>query len=204
MVGKQSKRRGFTLPEVIVTITLIAALAAVVVPAVANQIKKGDPNRVASDGQAIRGAVEQFLTDVRRYPRSMGQLTNQIKTTDAALTLTSPGTISYLIGDSTRWKGAYLTKDSLAALVTGFGWTFVSAFSVDSLAITGVSSVATGSRYLVLKALIAGGKGTASADALLFDQTYDDGDLNGGSIRWRAGNGSTSPDTVKIILMPMS
>jgi len=64
--GLARRRRGFTLPEVIVTITLIGVLASVVVPTIISQVKKGDPARVGSDFMAVRGAIEQFLTDVRR------------------------------------------------------------------------------------------------------------------------------------------
>src|SRR4051812_48260364 len=71
-------RAGFTLPEVLVTITLIAVLASVVVPTIISQVRKGDPARMGSDFQAIRGATEQFLTDVRKYPSSITALTTAI------------------------------------------------------------------------------------------------------------------------------
>lgn len=193
------RKSGFTLPEVIVTITLIAALAAVVVPAVANQLKKGDPSRVASDAQAIRGAVEQFLTDVRRYPKSFGQLTNQITTNDVPLASTFTGTLKYLSGDSIRWKGPYMTKDSIAAQPTGFGWKFATAFSVDTLDVSGVSGSSTGIRYMTLRAIIPQGAG--NNDATLLDQLYDDGNVLTGSYRWRSG---TTFDTLKILLLPIS
>ncbi len=43
---KKNVRRGFTLPEILVTVTVVAVLAAVVVPAVTQYVSKGD---VASD-----------------------------------------------------------------------------------------------------------------------------------------------------------
>jgi prepilin-type N-terminal cleavage/methylation domain-containing protein len=46
---KMSSRRGFTLPEVLVTVTIVAVLAAVMVPAVLNQVGKGDVPSVAGD-----------------------------------------------------------------------------------------------------------------------------------------------------------
>src|SRR3954452_10438062 len=60
-VLRNRNRVGFTLPEVLVTVTLISALAAVVVPAVAGQLKKRDPSRVRNHFASIRGAVDQFL-----------------------------------------------------------------------------------------------------------------------------------------------
>jgi prepilin-type N-terminal cleavage/methylation domain-containing protein len=201
MKTTNQKRRGFTLPEVIVTITLIAALAAVVVPAVASQLKKGDPSRVASDAQAVRGAIEQFLSDVRRYPNSIGQLTNQIKTSEKPLTGTFSGNLTYLTGDSTRWKGPYLTKDSTAARVTGYGWTVATAFTLDTLPTSGATNSSTGLRYLVMRVL--GFTKGDSTDASALDQTYDDGNVLTGAIRWRNGGG-TAPDTLKILLQPIS
>lgn len=194
---KAKKSRGFTLPEVIVTITLIAALAAVVVPAISAQLKKGDPSRIASDAQAIRGAVEQFLTDVRRYPASMGQLTTQILRSEKPLTGTVASTYTYVTGDTSRWKGPYITKDSISALSTGYGYSFQTAFGIDTLPASGASSVSTGNKFLVLKVAMPA---SDQAGATALDQLYDDGNILTGSIRYRTG----TVDTLKFILLPIS
>src|SRR5258708_40368721 len=67
-------RRGFTLGEVLVTIALISVLAAVVIPAVASQITKGDLGRVSRDLFGDRKTVEQVDAEVRGGPRSLGKL----------------------------------------------------------------------------------------------------------------------------------
>ena len=72
---KMSSRRGFTLPEVLVTVTIVAVLAAVMVPAVINQVAKGDKPAVAEDFNAIRTAITTFAADTRHYPRNFDQLT---------------------------------------------------------------------------------------------------------------------------------
>ena len=60
---RQTKRsRWFTLPEVLVTITITAVLAAVVVPAVLNQVSKGDTAGLAGDTGALRTAISSFTT----------------------------------------------------------------------------------------------------------------------------------------------
>ena len=200
-------KAGFTLPEVVVTITLIAALAAVVVPAITNQLKKGDPVRTASDAQAIRGAVEQFLTDVRRYPNSMGQLTNAIRRTQKPLVGSVGAAYVYAPGDTVRWKGPYLTKDSLGVLSTGYGWKFITNFYIDQLPASGVVNSATGTRFMVLKAAVQ--SGDLGAAALMLYQSYDDGNLLTGSIRYRVCTqapacSNTTHDTLKVLLVPVS
>jgi prepilin-type N-terminal cleavage/methylation domain-containing protein len=206
-LNRKPTKAGFTLPEVVVTITLIAALAAVVVPAITNQLKKGDPVRTASDAQAIRGAVEQFLTDVRVYPNSMGQLTNAIRRSQKPLAGSVGSAYKFAAGDTVRWKGPYLTKDSLAVLLTGFNWKFSTKFYIDQLPANGVVNAATGTRFMVLKAAVR--SGDLGAAALMLDQSYDDGNLLTGAIRYRVCSqapacSNTSNDTLKVLLLPVS
>lgn len=189
------KTRGFTLPEVLVTITLIAALASVVVPAIAGQLKKGDPSRIGQDVSAIRGGVEQFLSDVRRYPGAIQQVTAPIATTQAGLTTTMQG--NYGAADVARWRGPYLTKDSIGVVTTGFGWVFRPGFEVDTLLPTGTASAAAGQRYMVLKVAMTVND---SLSALQIDSHVDDGNLNTGTVRYRKG----AVDTLKFLIIPIS
>ena len=188
-------QNGFTLSEVLVTISLIAALGAVVVPAVAGQLKKGDPSRVGQDVAAIRGAVEQFLSDVRRYPAAIQQVTRPITTSQAPLSTTTQG--NYGTADVARWKGPYLTKDSIGAVATGFGWMFKPGFEVDTLLPNGTASASGGQRYMVLKVAMPVND---SLSALQLDGQFDDGNLTTGAIRYRKG----TTDTVKFLILPIS
>jgi prepilin-type N-terminal cleavage/methylation domain-containing protein len=192
-------RKGFTLPEVIVTITLIAVLASVVVPTIVSQVKKGDPSRTGQDFLAIRGAVEQFLADVRKYPGSVAQITAIITTAQNPLTTTSIA--PYGAAEIQRWRGPYLTKDGTAALNTGFGLTLNSNFDVDTLAVSGAASTAGGQRYMVVSVPMKVGAAIAndSLSALEIDRQFDDGVLLTGSIRYRTG----TTDTLKFLLMPI-
>jgi prepilin-type N-terminal cleavage/methylation domain-containing protein len=192
---RKNSKKGFTLPEVLVTITLIAALAAVVVPAIASQLKKGDPSRVGQDVAAIRGAVEQFLTDVRKYPGAIQQVTAPITASMTPLVSTAQG--PYGAAEVNRWKGPYLSKDSIGAVATGFGWTFKPGFEVDTLLPTGASSAAGGQRYMTLKVIMPVND---SLSAIQLDDHVDDGNLNTGSIRYRKG----TTDTLKFLVLPIS
>ena len=190
-------KKGFTLPEIIVTITLIAILASVVVPTIVSQVKKGDPSRMGSDFLAIRGGAEQFLSDVRRYPASISQLTSPIVAT-SQFPLTTTSTAPYGGAEVTRWRGPYLSKDATAALLTGFGLSLQPNFQVDTLPISGAASNSgTGQRYMVLK--VAMGTVGDTLAMLDFDRQFDDGVLLTGSIRYLKG----TVDTLKFLLMPI-
>lgn len=206
---KLCRGRGFTLPEVLVTIALVAVLAAVVVPTIANQVKKGDPNRLAQDVTDIRGAIEQFLSDVRKYPASIGELTNPISTSMKPLATSGTTPTSYNSSDVARWKGPYLTKDSATAANTGFGYFIQYAFQADTFAATGSFGGAanTNPKYMILKvcpALSSGSCVTPTSGAvdslswLSFEQQFDDVVALSGSVRFRSDS-----DFIKVLLMPI-
>jgi prepilin-type N-terminal cleavage/methylation domain-containing protein len=73
-MNKMFRRRAFTLPEVLVTVTIVAVLAAVIVPAVINQVAKGDAPAVAQDLTGIRTAITTFAADTRRFPAKLSDL----------------------------------------------------------------------------------------------------------------------------------
>jgi prepilin-type N-terminal cleavage/methylation domain-containing protein len=196
----RSPRRGFTLAEVLVTITLIAILASVVVPTILGQVRKGDPARLGSDLQAIRGASEQFLTDVHKVPASIGQLSDPI--TAAQQPLSGTALATYSIAEVGRWRGPYLNKDGVSTLGTGFGLTMNTAFDTVSLAVSGVTST-PGQRYMVLAIPMVNGGNTVndSLSVLQLDRQFDDGVLLSGHIRYRIV--ASGVDTLKFLVMPI-
>jgi type IV pilus assembly protein PilE len=117
----RSKRRGFTLAEVLVTLSIIAIMAAVLLPALNSQIGKGDAGRVASDLTNIQTGAQAFLSDVHRYPASLSHLTTLITTSQTDLLgNTYPSTLV------AKWKGPYVQKDVISP--SGIG-TFSSNFT---------------------------------------------------------------------------
>ncbi|HXT18161.1 MAG TPA: prepilin-type N-terminal cleavage/methylation domain-containing protein [Gemmatimonadaceae bacterium] len=72
---KNRVRRGFTLPEVLVTVTVVAVLAAVVVPAVTQYVNKGDTPVFQQDLSEIRNAVTAYIADNRSFPAEFYDLT---------------------------------------------------------------------------------------------------------------------------------
>lgn len=116
--GRLDLRAGFTLPEVLVTLAIVATLTAVLLPALNNQLSKGDASRVTNDIVAIRTAVGAFTSDVRRYPSALIQLrTAPLNTATDVLGNQFGSTLIQ------RWRGPYLSKDLNAsnAMPTGYG-----------------------------------------------------------------------------------
>ena len=74
MFKNRSGRNGFTLPEVLVTVAIVAVLAAVVVPAVTQQLGKGDAPAFVSSMNSMRTAITSFAADVRQLPGEVSQL----------------------------------------------------------------------------------------------------------------------------------
>src|SRR5437762_2679793 len=118
------RRRGFTLPEVLVTITIVAVLAAVVVPAVLNQVSKGDNAAVAGDVGALRTAISNFTTDTRHYPKSIHDLVSKPLSTELDLNGVAYGTSAI-----NAWKGPYFPASQDTSTIATNGYT-MSAYSL--------------------------------------------------------------------------
>jgi prepilin-type N-terminal cleavage/methylation domain-containing protein len=196
----RSLRPGFTLSEVLVTITLLAVLASVVVPTIISQVRKGDPVRLGSDLKAIHSASEQFMTDVQKMPSTIGQLTTPITAAQVPLAGTAIATFS--TNEIGRWRGPYLSKDAVGTLSTGFGLTMNTAFDTTSLGLSGTVS-APGQRYMILAIPMMNGGNVVndSLSILQLDRAFDDGVLVTGNIRYRIVPGGV--DTLKYLVMPI-
>lgn len=127
-MNKSRRRSGFTLPEILVTVTVIAVLAAAVVPAVTQYVNKGNTPASQQDVQQLRTAITAFTADIRRYPGDLGQLTHVINTA-AANPLGTDGAatpVAFTQLDSLKWKGPYTSApiDSANATFTSAGLAF--------------------------------------------------------------------------------
>ena len=96
-------RAGFTLLEILVALVLIGLLVGTLVPAVLNQLGKGEVNRVVEDLNGISVAAKSFRVDVQRWPGDLEDLTSAISSTDTAFP-----SGSYPAGVFAKWAGPYL------------------------------------------------------------------------------------------------
>lgn len=99
-------RGGFSIFQVLVTAAVVAVVAGVVLPATVAQIKKSELIAIVQDLKALKRSVEQFQTDLNRWPKSADQLV-QIPGTTGVLNEDINGR-SYPPGLLKRWDGPYL------------------------------------------------------------------------------------------------
>jgi prepilin-type N-terminal cleavage/methylation domain-containing protein len=148
------RRSGFTLIETIVTVGIIAVLAAFVVPTVIQKAGVGDPVKVQNDLNTVRTGLETFATDSKAgFPQLLYALTATPVLNTARLidsTKMSDGQIS-------KWNGPYMgatitgtTKDSIATGYTAYLMNFVHRFDIadnvpehDSLGVVNPTFVST-------------------------------------------------------------
>lgn len=122
-------RSGLTLPEVLVTLAIVATLAAVLLPALNSQLAKGDAGRLSSDLVSLQTAIGAFTSDVRRFPKNLHQLNTKITTSGPVLGEDLLGQ-AYPQSLVNRWRGPYLGKalTSDTTLPSAFGASIRNAF----------------------------------------------------------------------------
>lgn len=187
----RSRRAGFTLPEVLVTVAIVAILAAVVVPAVTNQISKGETGSVASAVTSYSTGVTAFVTDVRRYPQYLSQLTNKIQNTDNDLDNRPYGAAS-----ASGWRGPYTS--AVTHTLGDSAPIGLAAYAVDTLRDTTLGSGATARRYMVMS--IATGD---TSVARQIDVLLDRGDGNAaGVLQWGVTSDSVTVRRLRYFMTP--
>ncbi len=68
MTNMRKREQGFTLIEMIVTVAIIASLAAILVPIVSSELGDTAQSRALGDCQRIGTAITQYIKDTRIFP----------------------------------------------------------------------------------------------------------------------------------------
>jgi prepilin-type N-terminal cleavage/methylation domain-containing protein len=192
-------RRAFTLPEVLVTLAIVSLLAAVLIPAVAGQIGKGDVGRTVQDLTAVQTGIQQFLSDVHRYPGKISNLSVKITTSNKDITQTV-----YNAALVSRWKGPYMAKDTSTfgatsgclAACTGLA-TALGGVLVDSLS----KFTNTGQAVDYVAVMIYG---IGLSDFNKIDEIVDGTvSATSGLLRFGASGNVAKPDTIWFLAVPI-
>ena len=187
MLKKRSSRAAFTLAEVLVTVAIVAILAAVVVPAVTNQISKGDEANLASTAGSVRTGITAFVSDTRKFPGRISDLFNAIVGTNKDITVADYGTPA-----ANRWKGPYMAGSLAVADSMPVGLGFLRNTLKDS-------GFTTSAGYVI--ATISGVYTDAAAQHI--DSLIDNSNgRTAGVLQWRAPVTGQVPDSsLKLLLM---
>lgn len=213
--GRRAGTVGFTLIEVLVTVSIIALLAAVLFPAVTANVGKGDQARAESVLDNLQTAVEIFQTDLRLTPGGVTDLTTDIRR-DSLGTITDR---AYTQSDVGRWLGPYLDRSvetrvnaSSTRIGTGFGSDLCNDFFVVTAASTTADEVwtttANGSATECTDFTnTAGSFAAAAGDSIsrqnfdVIDEAVDDSDgPDAGKVRLMGAN---DDDLVVFLLTPI-
>jgi type II secretory pathway pseudopilin PulG len=130
-------RRGaaaFTLLETVVTLGLIAVLAAFTIPTVIQNADAGDPVKVQHDLNTVRAAIESFATDGHSgFPHQLSALVNRPVVGTSRLVDSSAMTPN----QAAAWRGPYLgsligmrSGDSLPTGYAAFMMNFVDRYDI--------------------------------------------------------------------------
>ena len=179
---------GFTLAEILVALALMALLAAVLLPTVAGQIMKGDTGRVVQDLDAVRSGAERFLTDIRRYPGRYSDLSTAITTSGTDVLGNA-----YPASVTSKWKGPYITKDTVNASVeTGFSGRITNVFA----RFTNTNAV----QYLTVVVTGITGTDFDRIDEQMDGPSVSPAGRSTGLLRWNSAGGV---DSLKFFALPI-
>jgi prepilin-type N-terminal cleavage/methylation domain-containing protein len=139
--GRVMQKRGFTLIETVVTIGIVAALAAVVYPVVVKQFDSADPAKTAEDLNNIRTAIETFGVNVR--PQLPGDVEDLLFRPDGAAGVDRTSLrVAYTDAEAASWIGPYLSisvptaiAQTDTAATTGFSGKIINRFNLFDIAL---------------------------------------------------------------------
>ncbi len=101
---RASVRRGYTLVEIMVVVSIIGVLLAVASPNLVRQAQRARENALRSNLMIVRTAVITFMQDTGAFPNSLADLT----AVTAPANGTTPGTGASLPIIAADWRGPYL------------------------------------------------------------------------------------------------
>lgn len=105
---RRAQRRGFSIVEIIVALLIMAAIAAVMVPAMKSRIDASEAAAIIDNLKQIRHASLAYRDNVGRYPKFLTQL--QARPSAGAVGNTDICNVTLPQPAIDNWKGPYLAQ----------------------------------------------------------------------------------------------
>jgi prepilin-type N-terminal cleavage/methylation domain-containing protein len=117
-------QRGFTLIELMITVAVVAILAAVALPSYRDYILRGHLVAMTNDVQAARAKMEQFYQDNRTYVTSTAA---PAPCTATAVTYTKPTPYSLVCSNISSTSYTVTATGTSGSVVDGFSYAITQA-----------------------------------------------------------------------------
>lgn len=174
-------RRGITLVEVIIMLAILAALTALLLPAVQGRIDSGEAAALSDNFTQIRRAAVAYRNDVGRYPHTIEQLSAKPGTGSVPVTDICQQTVP--VSGRNAWRGPYIAQQATTGGIS------TGASRVNNTMERNPTNTAVQQEgYLRVVAVEVTQKIAEDVD-----RTFDGGtlDLAGGGITWSAAGDDT-------------
>lgn len=175
MLTRLTRKIGFTIAEILVALSILAILAAVLIPSLSSHVIRSDAGRIASDLTALQTAIQSFSSDVHRYPLNTTELTTAL--TGASNDLNGAPIPSSL---QAKWKGPYVSRDV-------FGNIGIATLSTTFTAVVGDNSIT----YVAITLTGVSASDFANIEDILDSGTRSSTSSTKGSVRWTSASGGT-------------
>jgi prepilin-type N-terminal cleavage/methylation domain-containing protein len=166
------QRAGMTLIEILIVMTILATLAAVLYPAVATQIRKGQATALADQLTNLREAISNYQENVAQYPTVLTQLTNQPLGGETDLC-----GVALSVPERNAWRGPYLAQNIVGNMPAG------DATILNDIIRNPLTNGATPPGILQIKAINVD-SATAADLEVQFDGPIIVGSYSSGTILW--------------------
>lgn len=103
-------KRGFTLVELLIVVIIIAVLAAIAIPKMANSQQRAKETSARQQLHILRDAVSSFEADTGRWPATLSDLS---ATTAPAQGLNGGGNLKPI--DPNNWHGPYFVGPAVTS-----------------------------------------------------------------------------------------
>lgn len=182
-----SRRRAFTLGEILIAVAIMAIMSALIVPTIMERIRQANAAALKQQLQNITTAILTFREHVGEYPQELYQLTVPIEVGDKnicgnAAVSPSPG---YVTSEVNKWKGPYLTYDqgSVAS-----GMKTVDGGIIDNVFLRNPDNTSSGQANATLQINVS--KIERDIAFELDSLTDAEPDVNDGTVQWGPTGGT--------------